>query len=308
MLNVSPEAVDSHICLRTRRRHIRIRMDSGVCSKDIQLARRNAKRNRAATACSRCKSGKVKCSDYRPCKNCVGTEHSEECLSEISQPAMKRVKTLQEDELAVLREPNADAYETVQSTSQNLFQVGCTNRKQEGSRNDRSIFAHNQPNFDFTTTGRSTSMGWGMNMPSDDAMRFQSSRPELSVHFSPMSSTSTFSSGFLGSTSLTSIGQLPASRFVMPPPTNGSLHAGLAYPQGPTQQLPWPTYGPAPSTPFAQLICQAQLSSAAAPPVVLPPFRNIWQSIGLIPIPDLPAAPHPFMPSSFGPAAAQRWP
>jgi hypothetical protein len=303
MSNVSPEA----IALRTRRRHIRIRMESGVCSKDIQLARRNAKRNRAATACSRCKSGKVKCSDYRPCKNCVGTEHSEECLFEISQPAGKRVKTGQEEKNVVQSRPNVDADETVENPSHNLVQVGFTNRNQEGScqnflelPNDRSIFARNQPIFDIITTGRS------VNSSSGDAMRFQTGRPQLSVQYLPMSST--FSSGFLGSASLTSIGQSPASRSIIPPPTNDSLHAGLAHPHGLPQQLPWPTCGPALSTPFAQLIGQAQLSSAAAPPVVLPPFRQIWQSIGLIPIPDLPAVPHPFMPSSFGPAAAQRWP
>jgi hypothetical protein len=41
-----------------------------VSSKAIQKARQMAKRNRSAVACVRCKVGKSKCSDYRPCKNC----------------------------------------------------------------------------------------------------------------------------------------------------------------------------------------------------------------------------------------------
>ena len=41
-----------------------------VSSKEIQRVRRLAKRVRAALACVRCKSFKVKCNDYRPCKQC----------------------------------------------------------------------------------------------------------------------------------------------------------------------------------------------------------------------------------------------
>ena len=44
-----------------------------VSSKEIQRVRRLAKRVRAALACARCKSFKVKCSDYRPCKQCNDT-------------------------------------------------------------------------------------------------------------------------------------------------------------------------------------------------------------------------------------------
>ena len=43
---------------------------SVVSSKEIQRVRRLAKRVRAAVACARCKSFKVKCNDYRPCKQC----------------------------------------------------------------------------------------------------------------------------------------------------------------------------------------------------------------------------------------------
>ena len=35
---------------------------------DIQRARKTAMRNRSYVACARCKSGKNRCSDYRPCK------------------------------------------------------------------------------------------------------------------------------------------------------------------------------------------------------------------------------------------------
>ena len=42
----------------------------GVSSKDIQKARQMAKRKRSSVACSRCKMAKLKCSDYRPCKQC----------------------------------------------------------------------------------------------------------------------------------------------------------------------------------------------------------------------------------------------
>ena len=58
---------------------------AGVSSKDIQKARKNAQRSRTAVACFRCKVGKVKCSDYRPCKNCAS--YGRECsnLSIVSE-------------------------------------------------------------------------------------------------------------------------------------------------------------------------------------------------------------------------------
>ena len=43
----------------------------GTSSRDLIRARQMAKRRRAETACSRCKAGKTKCSDYRPCKRCT---------------------------------------------------------------------------------------------------------------------------------------------------------------------------------------------------------------------------------------------
>ena len=45
-----------------------------VSSEDIQKARQTAKRSRTSVACSRCKTGKMKCSDYRPCKQCTNSK------------------------------------------------------------------------------------------------------------------------------------------------------------------------------------------------------------------------------------------
>ena len=45
-------------------------MTIGISSKDLQKVRRNAERKRTSVACARCKMGKSKCSDYRPCKKC----------------------------------------------------------------------------------------------------------------------------------------------------------------------------------------------------------------------------------------------
>ena len=52
---------------------------SVVSSKEIERVRRLAKRVRAAVACARCKSFKVKCNDYRPCKQC--SDNSSVCAS-----------------------------------------------------------------------------------------------------------------------------------------------------------------------------------------------------------------------------------
>ena len=48
-------------------------MHPAVSSKEIQKARQMAKRSRTAVACVRCKAAKSKCSDYRPCKQCVNS-------------------------------------------------------------------------------------------------------------------------------------------------------------------------------------------------------------------------------------------
>jgi hypothetical protein len=54
-------------------------MHASVSSMDIQKARRSARRKRASIACDRCKVAKVKCSDYRPCKNCQDSDSKEPC-------------------------------------------------------------------------------------------------------------------------------------------------------------------------------------------------------------------------------------
>ena len=50
-----------------------------VSSKDIQDARRSAKRTRALSACMRCKRAKIKCSDFRPCKGCTDAQIGPSC-------------------------------------------------------------------------------------------------------------------------------------------------------------------------------------------------------------------------------------
>ena len=57
-------------------------MHPTVSSKQIQKARQMAKRSRTAVACVRCKAAKSKCSDYRPCKQCV---NSNSCCTEASE-------------------------------------------------------------------------------------------------------------------------------------------------------------------------------------------------------------------------------
>ena len=47
--------------------------------KDLLRVRRIAMRTRAQAACPQCKAKKTKCSDNRPCKQCVGTVHATSC-------------------------------------------------------------------------------------------------------------------------------------------------------------------------------------------------------------------------------------
>ena len=62
-----------------------------VGSQEIQVARRNAKRTRVARACLRCKSGKIKCSVYRPCKHCVGSGNSYACSAATNEVDIRQV-------------------------------------------------------------------------------------------------------------------------------------------------------------------------------------------------------------------------
>ena len=63
-------------------------MHTTVSSKEIQKARRLAKRTRSAVACARCKVSKVKCNDYRPCKQCV--ENLRSCDNGTFRYSMKK--------------------------------------------------------------------------------------------------------------------------------------------------------------------------------------------------------------------------
>jgi hypothetical protein len=51
----------------------------GPSSKEIQKARRSAKRTRTSVACARCKNAKIKCSEYRPCKQCKLSMDGKSC-------------------------------------------------------------------------------------------------------------------------------------------------------------------------------------------------------------------------------------
>ena len=64
-----------------------MQLGNGVSSKDIQKARQNAKRTRAYVACGRCKTSKVACSNYRPCKRCAGSGNSRMCTTTVEGTA-----------------------------------------------------------------------------------------------------------------------------------------------------------------------------------------------------------------------------
>jgi hypothetical protein len=96
-------------------------MPERVSSKEIQAARRNAKRNRSAVACFRCRVGKTKCSDYRPCKGCVNSKNRESCVPQdlesygklktihSEQTIPERIVSLQDDIQAVVPPANGEA-------------------------------------------------------------------------------------------------------------------------------------------------------------------------------------------------------
>ena len=72
-----------------------------------------AKRNRTAVACARCKSGKSKCSDYRPCKRCTKSKNSCRELSLDSVlAAASQSETKQAGIKHLLSEPKADSEAT----------------------------------------------------------------------------------------------------------------------------------------------------------------------------------------------------
>jgi hypothetical protein len=59
----------------------------------LSRARRMAQRNRAGVACTRCKRGKVKCSDYRPCARCRN-QRTNDCFQDLeTQPSQNKTKS-----------------------------------------------------------------------------------------------------------------------------------------------------------------------------------------------------------------------
>ena len=51
-----------------------------LSSKDLLKIRRNVQRRRSKSACLRCKSQKIKCSDFRPCSKCKSTKSEPGCI------------------------------------------------------------------------------------------------------------------------------------------------------------------------------------------------------------------------------------
>ena len=49
---------------------------------DLQTTRRIAKRRRAFAACVRCKTSKISCSDFRPCKRCADSGNGGSCTDQ----------------------------------------------------------------------------------------------------------------------------------------------------------------------------------------------------------------------------------
>ena len=51
-------------------------------SENLQTVRRSAKRRRAFAACVRCKTSKIQCSDFRPCKRCADSGNGGSCTDQ----------------------------------------------------------------------------------------------------------------------------------------------------------------------------------------------------------------------------------
>ena len=51
-------------------------------SDNLQTVRRSAKRRRAFAACVRCKTSKIQCSDFRPCKRCADSGNGGSCTDQ----------------------------------------------------------------------------------------------------------------------------------------------------------------------------------------------------------------------------------
>ena len=90
-----------------------------VSTKDLQIARRNAKRTRASKACVRCKSSKTQCSDYRPCKRCKNTGLGGSCIdNDANESAAYRFENAcptpspAREMISIIQEPNTTSMGT----------------------------------------------------------------------------------------------------------------------------------------------------------------------------------------------------
>jgi hypothetical protein len=95
------------------------RHTAGISSKDLLKARRNAERKRTSVACARCKAGKVKCSDYRPCKHCKYSNKTSTCVDEAISIQQKQSGTLSNTP------PDANAYERFMQGKLLLTRSSC---------------------------------------------------------------------------------------------------------------------------------------------------------------------------------------
>ena len=288
-------------------------MQNTVCSKDIQLARRNAKRNRAATACARCKSAKVKCSDYRPCKNCAETEYSDFCLAGTSQSSAKRARTANHESicrpssLGEVAEPfcpslNSAGTEVIHRSNEILLESLQARSNQDFLQQNSNIST-----ADFRISPSPSIQN--LDLPFPDFLQDHPSPQVLSHRIAACSTGDgsglpSYLSSLIGPSCYSGI----ASSCSIPPPPEScrQRHPDFAHSQGAPPHLAWPLSSPTPMAilpaPFAR-----QALPAAAAPVVLPSLQSVRQSLGLIPFLMSPSAPTFFVPSS-GLLSALKWP
>ena len=62
-----------------KKNYMQQQMMAGVSTKDLQKARQIAKRKRTSVACTRCKSSKTRCSEFRPCSKCKRSGAADSC-------------------------------------------------------------------------------------------------------------------------------------------------------------------------------------------------------------------------------------
>ena len=136
-----------------------------VSSKDIRKARRIARRTRSAVACARCKASKVKCNDYRPCKQCTdkfnpcheidmqgsmlgsSKKMKSENKSHISRPLTSSWQSRSEECIESLENANQFSFpenipagRSLPTTQLNLYRTGNTFQNNAQILNDFSTF------------------------------------------------------------------------------------------------------------------------------------------------------------------------